>query len=376
MKYLIISTTSDTVINFRKNLINFLIKCGNEVTVIAHDDKRKDEIESLGVTFYCVKQDNRSIDPFAIIRYERQLKKIISDEAPDAVLTFQLKPNTFGIRAAHKAGVKRIFATIEGAGDVFINNSLKWKAIRVAVCILYKNALKRAEKVFFLNKDDKCEFVERRLVKEAQSEIIHGIGVDLCHFEQKPLKNFSNFIMIARMLKTKGIIEYCKCARIVKKKYPNAQFNYLGGEGTVTLEDIREYINDGSVNYLGTTSDVRPYIEDSTFMLLPSFYREGLPMSIMEAEAIGRGIITANTVGCRDTVVDGYNGFIVEQHDYEALAEKCIYVIENPDAANQMCLNARKFAEKNFDEKVINEKLYAIIYKEKQISPAFQGDNL
>ena len=187
--------------------------------------------------------------------------------------------------------------------------------------------------------------------------------MDLEKFAFKPIKNYRSFLMIARMLETKGVYEYCKCARIVKQQYPDAVFNYLGAEGTVKLCDIQEYIDDGSINYLGTTKDVRPYLEDCLLLLLPS-YREGLPMSIMEAEAAGRGVITCNNVGCRDTVIDGYNGFLVEQKDYETIAKKCIWAIENPEQVTQMGANARSFAEKEFNADKINQRVYEVVCSE------------
>lgn len=352
-KILLITPTSGQVIGFRAKLIETLQQNGYEVSVLTFDREREQEIESKNIKFYCVEDKNRSLNPFKILSLKNKYCKIIKEVKPDIVFTFMLKPNTFGVLAAKKAGVKDIYSMVEGAGDVFINNGLKWKVIRKVVCGLYKKAFKNSKKVFFLNNDDKAEFVQRKLVKKEQCEIIHGIGVDLEKFAYKPIKNYKTFLMVARMLKTKGVYEYCKCARIVKQKYPDAVFNYLGAEGTVTLADIKEYIDDGSINYLGTTTDVRPYLEDALLLLLSS-YREGMPMSIMEAEAVGRGIITSNGVGCRDTVVDGYNGFIVPRGDYEQMAEKVIWCIEHPEEAEQMGKNARVFAEENFDEKKIN----------------------
>ena len=215
-----------------------------------------------------------------------------------------------------------------------------------------------------MNNDDKKEFLARGLVREEQCEVIHGIGVDLEKFAFKPIKNYRSFLMIARMLETKGVYEYCKCARIVKKQYPDAVFNYLGAEGTVTLNNIQEYIDDGSITYLGTTKDVRPYLEDCSVFVLLSHYREGLPMSIMEAEATGRGIITSDNVGCRDTVVNEYNGFLVAKQDYQALAEKCFEFIENPHKVVEMGEKSRKLAEKWFDSNIVNNKIYEVLCSE------------
>lgn len=360
-RILLLCVTSQNVVTFRAGLIKTLQKNGCAVSVIAFDDEYKEEIAKLNVDFYCIKEENRGTNPLKILSLKGKYKKLIRQIAPDTVFTFMLKPNTFGVMAAKSAGVKNIYSMVEGAGDVFIRNSLKWKLVRFVVCALYKKAFKSSRKVFFLNNDDRAEFLARKLVKEEQCEIVHGIGVDLEKFAFKPVKNQRMFLMIARMLETKGIYEYCKCARLVKQKYPDAVFNYLGAEGTVKLTDIQEYIDDGSVQYLGTTKDVRPYLEDCLLLLLLSSYREGMPMSIMEAEAVGRAIITSDNVGCRDTVVDGYNGFLVAQKDYEAMAEKCIWAIENSEQAKEMGANARKFAEENFNSEMINKRICEVI---------------
>lgn len=360
MKILLITPTSNQVVGFRKNLIEHMQKEGYDVAVLTFDDEFKQTIVERKIEFHCVPNKNRSLNPFKTLTLKNKYCAVIKKVNPDIVFTFMIKPNTFGVLAAKNTGVKNIFSMVEGAGDVFINNGLKWRVIRKIVCHLYRKAFKNCKKVFFLNNDDKTEFVHRKLVKSEQCEIIHGIGVDLEKFAYKPIKNHKTFLMVARMLKTKGVYEYCKCARIVKQKYPDAVFNYVGAEGTVKLADIQEYIDDGSINYLGTTNDVRPYLEDALFLLLSS-YREGMPMSIMEAEAVGRGIITSDSVGCRDTVVDGYDGFIVPRGDYEQMAERVIWCIEHPEEAEQMGKNARKLAEEKFDQKKINTNILSTI---------------
>lgn len=360
MKAFLLCVTSQSVLTFRRNLIQVLIEKGVDVHVCAFDDDYEARIEELGATFHCIEDKNRSLNPFKVLSLKNKYCKVIKEVKPDVVFTFMVKPNTFGVLAAKKAGVKKIFSMVEGAGDVFINDGLKWKIIRKGVCHLYKKAFRNSQKVFFLNKDDKAEFLRRKLVRETQCEIVHGIGVDLEKFADKPLKNHRTFLMVARMLKTKGVFEYCECARIVRRKYPDAVFNYLGAEGTVKLDDIREYIDDGSIVYLGTTDDVRPYYEDCAAYVLPS-YREGMPMSVMEAEAVGRAIIATDVNGCRDTVVNEYNGFLVPRGDASALSEKIVYCIEHPEETELFGANSRKFAEENFDQKKINEVLTEII---------------
>ena len=180
--------------------------------------------------------------------------------------------------------------------------------------------------------------------------------MDLEKFTFKPIKNNMTFLMVARMLTTKGVLDYCKVAREVKKRYPDAEFNYLGAEGTLKLSDIQEYIDDGSINYLGVTTDVRPYLEEALLLLLFS-YREGMPMSVMEAEATGRAIITTDSIGCRDSIEDGYNGFVIKLHDISSAVEKVEYFIKHPEEGERMGRNSRELAERKFDQKVINNCL-------------------
>ena len=360
MKIALVVTRSEMVIPFRKNLINALKAKGHEVVVIAFDDVCAEDISALGVTFYSVQLNNRGLNPFANLRYKKQLKAIFKKENPEIVFTFQLKPNLFATQAARAVGIKNIFSMVEGAGDVFINNSFKWKAIRFVVCRLYRKAFKYAKTVFFLNNDDKAEFIQRKLVRVEQCEVVHGIGVDLEHFSFTPIKNYRTFLMVARMLKTKGIFEYCECARIVKQKYPDAVFNYLGAEGTVTLADIQEYIDDGSICYLGTTKDVKPYYENCAINVLPS-YREGLGLVNAEAGAMGRASITCDTIGTRDTVKDEYNGYLIPIGDVKILVDKIIYFIENPEQAEEMGKNARQFSEEYFDSVKINQRIISIL---------------
>ena len=360
MKIAFLMTASDMVLSFRRNLIQHILSRGHKVIVIAYDRERKTEIESLGVKFYCVEQNNRGLNPVSMLKYKYLVQNILRKECPDKVVTFQLKPNTWGVLAAKGARIKSVYSMVEGAGDVFTNKGLKWKIIRLFACFLYKNAFRYSKRVIFLNNDDKAEFVKRGLVSESKTHIIHGIGVDLDRFEKSEINNSQSFLMIARMLENKGVREYCECARIVKKIYPSATFNYIGPEGNIKLADIQGYIEDGSVCYLGKVDDVRCYLRECGVFVLPS-YREGVPMSVMEAEATGRPIITCNSIGCRETVLDGNNGFLVAPKNVQALAEKCIYMVEHSVEVKKMGANSRAFAEKHFDQKIINNRVCEII---------------
>jgi glycosyltransferase involved in cell wall biosynthesis len=252
---------------------------------------------------------------------------------------------------------------VEGAGDAFTYKTLKWRIICKVVSHLYKNALKIPKRVIFLNEDDKEEFIRRGLIDENKPFVLPGIGVNLEEFKC-PSIGFNNcFLMIARLLPAKGVYEYLSAARIIKEKYPHVIFGLLGAEGSVTRNDIESYLNDGSVVYYGETDDVRPYLKNCSVFVLPSYYREGFPMSIMEAQACGRSVVTCDSVGCRDTVKDGYNGFLIEPKSVNALVEKLTSFIENPELAKTMGINARKYAEENFSHEHINEQIFDLTTK-------------
>ena len=361
MRILMICPKSSVFINFRKRLINKLQSLGHTVCGIAFDNVREDEVRELGVEFYHFNDANRSVNPLKLLtlkgRYARLIKKI----NPDLVFTFMLKPNIYGVRAAKKVGIDNIYSMVEGAGDTFNNNSLKWKLIRKFVCHGYKKAFKHSKKVFFLNKDDREEFIARGLVKAEQCEQIPGIGIDLERFEKKPITNTTTFLMVARLIEPKGVYEYCEAAKAVKEKYPNATFNLLGSQRTIKAEHLKEYTDSGIVNYLGVTKDVCPYFEECSVHVLPTYYREGLVTVNMEASAVGRAIITCDNTGTRETVKDGYSGFIVPIKDVNAIADKMIYFLNNPEKIYEMGENARKYAEENFDNRIINEKICKII---------------
>ena len=361
-RVMLICAASNMVLSFRTDLIKKFQSEGYSVAVVAFDNVCEEQIKAFGVKFYCAFDNNRNTSPLKILSLKKKYVKIIKDFNPEIVFTFMLKPNVFGTLAAKKAGVKKVYSMVEGAGDVFIKGGFKWKVIRKVVCHLYKKAFKVSNKVFFLNNDDKGEFVNRKIISENKCALINGIGVNLDKFKNKPLTSNNTFLMVARMLTTKGVMEYCKCARLVKEKHPDATFNYLGQQGDITVNDIKEYIDDGSINYLGVTSDVRPYLEQATIMILPS-YREGFPMSIMEAQAVGRAIITHSVTGCKETVKDGYNGFLVEKGDYVEMSKKAIWCLENQEQTNKMCQNARSFAEQNFDQTIINQKIFEVVSK-------------
>lgn len=362
MRVLLICPNSSVFIRFRKKLIKKLQDLGHTVCGLGFDNEYEEEIKALGVEFHYFNDANRSINPFKILTLTKRYANAIKEIKPDLIFTFMLKPNIYGVLGAKKAGYHNIYSMIEGAGDTFNNKGLRWWLIRQFVCSGYKKSLKYSKKVFFLNSDDREEFTKLGFVTEKQCEQIPGIGIDFERFEFKPIKNESTFLMISRLIESKGILEYCEASKIVKKKYPNATFNLVGKEYSVTRETLKEYIDGGIINYLGETKDVKPYFQDCSVHVLPTYYREGLVTVNMEASATGRAVITCDNIGTKETVKDGYSGFIVPIRDASAIAEKMIYFLENPGKVYEMGENARKYAEDNFNQEIINEKICEIIF--------------
>ena len=353
-----------TVYKFRKNLVKALQDDGYDVSIIALDNDYEKQILEWNIDFYHIDQNNRSVNPFKKIQLLNKISLLLNQIKPNKIFTFMLTPNTFGVLAAHKSNIKDIYSMVEGAGDVFIYNTLKWKIIRLFTCILYRIAFKYSKKVFFLNHDDKNEFIERKLVKSEQCVVIPGIGVDTDYFAYKPIKNTNTFLMVARLMPSKGILEYCEVARMVKKTHPEAIFNLIGEEFTLTKKDIQEYIDDGSINYLGYVEDVRPYYEDCLAVVSCS-YREGMPTILMEASSVGRPLIATDCVGNREIVKDGYNGFLINQHNAKELINKIIYMLEHIDEMLIIGNDARGIIVNGFDYRIINSLIIKEIKNEK-----------
>lgn len=365
-KMMVIAPKAKSIINFRGDLIKEIIKRGYEVIVVCPEHGQEENLKKIGVKkVIVIKMNKTSINVFSNIQYYKELKKTIELERPDKIFAYTIKPVIFGCIAAKKCKVEDIYPMLPGIGMVYLKNDMKTKIIRIICGIAYKKALKNAKKVIFQNSDDKAEFLKRKYLKEEKCEVVDGSGVNLERFSRNPLPKENIFVMVSRILKEKGVIEYCKAAKIVKSKYPNAEFLYLGAEdnthNSLKLKDIEEYTNDNIVKYCGTTDDVPSFLKKVTVSVLPSYYREGIPRTLLEALAMGRPIITTNSVGCKETVKDGKNGFLVPIKDVNALAEKMTYMIEHRVELERMSDESYKYCKERFDVNIINKRMLEIM---------------
>jgi len=362
-----ISSQAFSVANFRGPLIRLLVNKGITVYALVpdFDQETRSTVQRLGAHPIDVSMSRAGMNPIKdwldVFRLSWKLRGL----QVDGTFAYFIKPAIFGTIGATIAGVPKRFTMIEGAGYVFNEQAdlpSSRRLLRYFVILLYRLALRWAYKVFFLNTEDQQLFIENKMVSRSKSVLLNGIGVDLKFFSfRSPNSKQICFLMAARLLKEKGVYDYVNAARRVKKEYPNVRFLLLGSidvnPDSISPTDLEHWISEGLIECPGHVQDVRQWIEQASVFVLPSYYREGIPRSIQEAMAMGRPIITTNSVGCKETVDEGVNGFKVPIRDPEALAETMVKFIQHPDLVVTMGQNSRLIAEKKFDVEKINAEI-------------------
>ena len=371
-KLLIIGGEPKSLVNFRGELLGELVKNNYQVVACANCNclQSATKLKKIGVEYLSAKIDRTGFNPFNDLFFIFQLILIVYKVRPNVVLSYTLKPVIYGTFVARIFRVKRRFAMVTGLGYTFtFPKSLKKKFLSSIVTFLYKTALKGAKTIFFQNNSDRNYFLENHLISSSVNTCrIMGSGVDLNHYNFTKIPNEVSFLLVARLLNDKGIREYVKAAEIVKKLRPNANitFKLLGpfdsNPSSIQPNIINEWVHSGLVKYYGETDDVRPYIEDCAVFVLPS-YREGLPRSVLEAMSMGRAIITTDAPGCRDTVVENVNGFLVPVKSVKELSVAMIKCIDNPKSLIKMGLKSREMIKEIFDVKKVNK----IILREMEV---------
>jgi glycosyltransferase involved in cell wall biosynthesis len=360
---LIIGAAPKSLVNFRGDLIRTLISSGRHVTAMAAPAAPavRAQIESMGAVFRPFPVERSGLNPLKDLRSFFSLCTTFRQTKPDIILAYTIKPVIWGGLAAAFAGRLRFYGLITGLGFAFEGCGFKRKILRLLVSSLYRLALLPAKGVIFQNRDNRDTFIRFKIVPAAKCSVVNGSGVNVHRFKAMPLKKSPpTFLLIARLLNEKGIREYARAAQSVKMRYPDAVFNLLGPEDPspdgVPLQDVQKWHDQGVIRYLGTASDVRPYLADCHIYILPS-YHEGMPRTVLEAMATGRPILTTDAPGCRETVIPAENGFMVPVRDADALAERMIWFIEHRDQWERMGKRSRKMAEERFDVRIINREL-------------------
>ena len=355
-KILLISNTAFSIYNFRHGILVRLIADGYKVITVGPKDAYSAKLAAMGCEVIDMPMAAKGVNPREDLFLLGQLRRLYKTIKPDFIFHYTIKPNIYGSVAARLAGVPSIAVTT-GLGYTFINDN--WVA-RVAR-LLYKAAFLSPKEVWFLNEDDRQTFLRHRLVAADKAVLLHGEGVDTTHFCPQPAPVADGkirFLLVARMLWDKGVGEYVEAARQVRKQYPGAVFQLLGECGVpnpseVTREQMADWEREGVIEYLGTTTDVRPYLAQVDCLVLPS-YREGVPRTLLEAAAMGKPLIATDAPGCRDVVIDGETGWLCPVKDAVTLAGCMTQLLAMPAADRQaMGMAGRRFIEQNFDEQKV-----------------------
>jgi glycosyltransferase involved in cell wall biosynthesis len=363
MKVIVLGSYAPSLINFRGRLIEEMVSAGHTVVGCApgsHPGVAR-ALAERGAGYQPVPLRRTGVNPLLDAWSVLRLADLLHRLRPDLLFAYTAKPVIYGAIAARMASVPTVFALISGLGYAFVEGrGMARRLMRELVGALYRASLRHADGVFFQNPDDLEDFRRMAIIGDRQKAIrVNGSGVDTSHYRvSPPTLEPPTFLLIARLLKDKGIFEFVEAARNLRARHPQARFRLLGPLDTnpaaISTRDLESWRAEGVVEYLGAVEDVRPHLAETTAYVLPSSYREGIPRTLLEAMSTGRAIITTDTPGCRETVVPGENGFLVPAGDAGALAAAMERFVLQPDLAVDFGRRSRALAEERFDVRKVN----------------------
>jgi glycosyltransferase involved in cell wall biosynthesis len=357
LKIAIVANTSWYLYNFRRNLIKVLQLEGHCVVAIAPRDDYSKRLADESIPYRHFPLDGSSTNPLRELNSIVALRRILQDEQVDVVFSYTPKGNIYsGISVLGRS--TRLIANVSGLGRAFVQRT--W--LTLLARLLYRRAFKNAAWVFFQNEEDCQIFTEAGLVNIEKTVRIPGSGVDLTYFcpDGNPVESEApTFLLIARLLWDKGVGDFVEAARLVLASYPTARFQLLGfvavaNPSAVPKSVVDAWVEEGVIEYLGTTDDVRPYLRAADCCVLPSFYREGVPRSLLEAASMAIPVITTDAIGCRDTVDDGVSGFLCLPRNAKDLAEKMLkFTRMSKVERKEMGARGRDKMVREFDERIV-----------------------
>lgn len=359
----LVANTGFALYNFRLPLMKYLRDKGWSVTGIANDEADYSRLfDAEGIKFISVPIDHKGKKPLSDLLLIKRLAVLYRNIHPSFVHHFTIKPVIFGSLAAKLSNVPHIFNTITGLGYSFERRGF----LRNLVISLYRLALTGRPKVIFQNSADRTLFISLGIASESNAHVVLGSGVDTGKIRpviKSHMKNEITFLMVSRMLWSKGVKEFVTAAKTVKSSFPFAHFIMAGGvsgggaKGNPAMVPgtwLKEINSQGVVKWMDRMpfQDILQLLDDADVSVLPS-YSEGLPKSLIEAAAKGKPIITTDIPGCRDVVIDGFNGYLIPPKNDDLLAARMINFINKPDLINSMGARSRERAVKLFDSNKI-----------------------
>jgi glycosyltransferase involved in cell wall biosynthesis len=363
MRIVFVSGASRSLLNFRGPLLKELVERGHELIACAPDASLdvRTGLAELGVSYRNIPLARAGLSPRGDLQTVRALHRLFREELPDRVLAYTAKPVIYSCLAAGGSGRPQVHAMITGLGYGFGGLSLRQRLLGVVVQRLYRIALRHATSVMFQNPDDRDLFVASGFVPPTLPvTIINGSGVSLIEWPPSPLPEKPVFLLVARLLADKGVREYQRAAQRLKARYPHARFLLVGyldsNPLSIGAAELAAWQTDGAIEYLGRLEDVRPAYAAARVYVLPS-YREGTPRTVLEAMAMGRPIVTTDAPGCRETVVDEVNGFLVPVRDDVALERAMERFILEPELAKRMGAESLRLAREKYDVHKVNAEI-------------------
>ena len=373
MKVLVLSSLAFSLVNFRGRLLEEMRNAGHEVIAVAPDDdpQVRSMLDRMGVGFRTVAMARTGTNVFSDLGTIAGYVKLFRQERPDVVVSYTQKPIIYGGIAARIVGVKRFYALMSGLGYLFSEAAAGRRMLKSVFCRLYRSSLKGAKRIFVFNSDDRQDMIAAGIVDKSSPVFeVPGSGVDLERFEHAPLPEGPlHFLMIGRLMQDKGVWEYAEAAAKVSSTYPDVRFSLIGrpepsNPTGLDEADVERLKREFPVNVIPETNDVPAFLASCHVFVLPTYYREGLPRTILEALAVGRAVITTNSPGCRDAVTNGDNGFLVEARNAESLARAMEKLVAEPEMVRQMSERSRNLAETVYDVRKVN----ALLMKEMNLS--------
>ena len=363
MHVLLTVNTTWNVWNFRRPLVDALLESGHRVTILAPRDAAVASLELLGCNFEHLEMNGGGLNPLELPRLAGQFKSCFERDRPDIILSYTIKNNLVGALVAKRLGIPFI-PNVTGLGTAFLSG--KWLA-RLTKW-LYRFAFKGLPVVFFQNPDDRELFVEGGLTKPGQAQLLPGSGVDLDRFSPAPPQTSPStvFLMVARLLRDKGVEEYVEAARLVRRTHPDVTFQLLGplddsNRSAIDKATLDDWVAEGVIDYLAEVHDVRPYVSASSCVVLPS-YREGAPRTLIEAAAMARPVIATRVAGCTAVVDENGTGLLCDAKSAESLADAAQrFLALSPEAQANMGGAGREKMVREYDQAIVVRAYLAVM---------------
>lgn len=368
-KILVIASFAGSLIRFRGDFIKNLIAEGFDVYTAApeYTEQNLEILNGMGAKTLQFNLQRTGLNPLKDFKSINELKSIIKDNKIDLVFPYTVKPVIYGSMAANMTKTP-VISLITGLGYAFTGLTAKARLLQRFNETLYKLSIRKNKVIVFQNRDDYQLFLDRKVISKKQRvDFVSGSGINLNQFtfKEKNASDKVSFLLVARLIKEKGIALYMEAAKILKAKYPKAEFHLIGAPETspsaISEDELKDLHQQGIIVFHGKQKNVEEHLHKNDIFVLPSYYREGLPRTTLEACACGNPIITTDSVGCRESVKEGVNGFLIEPQNLESLVKPMEYFINNPEKIKEMGINSRKYAEERFDVNIINKDLINLI---------------